>query len=146
MVDCGGVEELQERGVQGGELVPRQGEAHEGRGDAFGHGLQGVKVRAVIVGMPRRVKVIVRMRCGVSPAVSGGIVVRVGAVKDHGTVANNGESIDEAVIPPGALGVKGQNGGRLDADLRQGCLRPVCGGPVVPREALDGHNWYSPYK
>src|SRR4030095_1340267 len=107
---------------------------------------QGVKVRAVIVGMPRRVKVIVRMRRGVSPAVSRRIVVRVGAVKDHGTVANNGESIDEAVISPGALGIQGQNGGLLDADLGHGCLRPACGWPVVPREALDGHNWYSPYK
>src|SRR5207245_3041070 len=58
--------------------------------------------------MPRRVKVVVRMQRCVSPAVGGGIVVRVGTIKDDGAVANNGQPIDKTVVPASELCIKGQ--------------------------------------
>src|SRR5262249_48122779 len=101
MIDLGSVEVLQDRHVKGGELVPFQGNAHEDSGHALGNGLERVQVGTVIIGMPRRVKVVVWLQRGVSPAIGSSIVVGVGTIKGKGAAANNGQSIDEAV---GALG------------------------------------------
>jgi hypothetical protein len=56
--------------------VPHQGHAHEDSGHALGHGLEGVQVGALIVGMPRRVKVVIRMPRRVAPAVGSRIVLK----------------------------------------------------------------------
>ena len=83
----------------------------------FGHGLERMKVRIPVVGVPIRVIVVVLVVRGIVGGSDGFVVLLEVVVGHHSTVANQREVVDEPVGSCPYVLDESVDGGRVDALL-----------------------------